>query len=82
VRGNPDLDRIREVLNDAAVLCGRLSSAVSAGDLPARCGTVIAAMRNATLSAQLSAATVVDVWMLSEMNEKQRHDAALRKGQA
>lgn len=54
----PDLEKLRDVLNDAAVLCGRLSQQVSAGDLPGETAGEVAATRNVVLAAQQCAALI------------------------
>jgi hypothetical protein len=58
---NPDLDQLRNVLNDAAVLCGRLSSQVSFGEMPGECAGAVAALRHSVLAAQQGAA-LLDIW--------------------
>lgn len=70
---NPDLAQLRNVLNDAAVLCGRLSSQVSFGELPGECSGAVAALRYSVLSAQQGAA-LLDIWAV--LLERAKREAA------
>lgn len=55
-----ELVTLREVLHDAAVLAGRLSSEVSAGRIPAECAGAVAATRDCVLAAVHCAAFTSD----------------------
>lgn len=76
---NPDIDQLRGVLNDAAVLCGRLSSAVSLGELKAECAGAIAAARNAVLAAQQAAGVIVQLQLLAQLYDDCRQRDAIQK---